>query len=130
MKSSEDFSASILKPFFFAFGSYVFCYCLAVTLHEFGHVITLTLFNVSDVRIAVHPFAISETQNGFIPTHLLPWSSIMGPLFNVFCGVLVSLIFWKKRSVFTLPFVMLGPVHIKRSHTNDAYPTGYLEKLL
>ncbi|MFX1517137.1 MAG: hypothetical protein ACFFC6_12615 [Promethearchaeota archaeon] len=110
MVFSKDFSATTLKPFFFAFGSYVFCYCLGVTLHEFGHAITLTLFNVPDVRIVVHPFALSETRSGVIPTHLLPWSSVMGPLFNVFCGVLVSLIFWKKRSAYTLPFVMLGPV--------------------
>ena len=100
-----------MKSFLLLSGSYVFAYCLGVTLHEIGHAIGYVLLDLPSPKIYVHPFTKSYSQLlVVVPDSVLPFTSLMGPLFNVLIGTIVMGILWIKRNPTLVPFIVMAPV--------------------
>lgn len=75
-------------------------------LHEGGHGL-YELFHGIPVWLFVHPFAL----DGFSRPASNPgvWPDILGPAVAISAALLISLPFWKRRSLASLPIVMLFP---------------------
>ncbi|MFX1380284.1 MAG: hypothetical protein ACFFA4_14445 [Promethearchaeota archaeon] len=105
-KNSKIFDLSTLKSILLVLGAYIFSYCLGLTFHESGHAIALSIVGISDIKIYVHPFALSHCESGPITPEVMPFTGAMGPLFNVLCSFIVTLSVWHKRNPKLLPLLM------------------------
>jgi len=103
---SKIFELSTLKSILLLLGAYTFSYCLGLTFHEAGHALAYTILGLSDIRIYVHPFALSHCDRGPVPTEMLPFTGAMGPLFNIICSTIITLAVWRKRNPKLLPLLM------------------------
>lgn len=104
--NSRLFDLSTLKSILLVLGAYTFSYCLGLTFHETGHAIALSIVGASNIRIYVHPFALSHCDGGPVIPELMPFTGAMGPLFNVLCSSIVTLSVWHKRNPKLLPLLM------------------------
>ncbi len=105
-KISRIFNLSTLKSILLVLGAYTFSYCLGLTFHETGHAIALSIVGASDIRIYVHPFALSHCDGGPLIPEVMPFTVAMGPLFNILCSSIVSLSVWYKCNPKILPLLM------------------------
>jgi hypothetical protein len=105
-ESSKIFDTSTLKSILLVLGAYTFSYCLGLTFHETGHAIALSIIGASDIQIFVHPFALSHCSSAPINSEFMPFTGSMGPLFNIFCSTIVTLVVWRKRNTKLLPLLM------------------------
>lgn len=106
-ESSKILGISTFKSLLLVLGAYTFSYCLGLTFHETGHAIANTIIGLTDVQIFVHPFSLSHTvYSGIIPTEFMPFTGSMGPLFNITCSLLITLVTWKWRDPKLLPLLM------------------------
>lgn len=105
---------STLKSLFHLFGAFIFVFCLGATIHELGHAITITLLGCTATRIYVQPFTAScEKCFGGDPKVYGVYGAlygIMGPLSNVTCATIITLLLWRKRKPILLPLLMMGPI--------------------
>jgi hypothetical protein len=80
---------------------------LQFVLHEGGHSLYLLVRGVP-ITLYVHPFLFSGFARPIIPNSSI-WSDILGSATAIPVGLLISLLFWKRRSLALLPWVMLFP---------------------
>jgi len=76
-------------------------------LHEGGHSLYLLVRGVP-ITLYVHPFIFSGFARPIIPNSS-PWPDILGSATAIPVGLLISLLFWKHRSLALLAWVMLFP---------------------
>jgi hypothetical protein len=79
---------------------------LNLVFHEGGHSLYLLVHGVP-ITLYVHPFFFSGFSRPVIDTSI--WKDILGSATALPVGVLISLPFWKRRSLALLPLVMLFP---------------------
>jgi hypothetical protein len=79
---------------------------LYIVLHEGGHSLYL-LVNGVPIMLYVHPFFLSGFSRPLIDSSI--WKDILGSATAFPVGLLISLLFWKRRSLALLPWVMLFP---------------------
>jgi len=87
-----------LKSILLLLGAYRFSYCLGITFHETGHALAYTIFGLSDIRIYIHPFALSYASGSPLTPEMMPFTRSMGPLFNLLCSSIVTLALWRKHN--------------------------------
>jgi len=75
-------------------------------LHEGGHTLYL-VFRGIPFTLYVHPFALSGFSRPAIDSSI--WKDILGSVTALPLSLLISLPFWKRRSLALLPLVMLFP---------------------
>ena len=75
-------------------------------LHEGGHALANLILGKPVWSFYVHPFTFSAFVRPFIDNLLL---HAMGYITNLLVSFVIFCLFWKRRSVATLPFVMLFP---------------------
>ena len=91
-------------------GSFAFAFCLGEAVHELGHYLSHRLNGVT-VGIRLDPFGGSLIINGSsAPPETWGITTLMGPLFNLACGLLVTLLVWRFRKPALLPLLLWGPV--------------------
>ena len=104
----------MFKSLLLLLGAFSFAYSLGVTLHEFGHAIAYILLGLSDFRINVHPFNHSYTRyTGNVPIDYVKYgvfTGSMGPLFNVTCATIITILVLRNRKPSLLPFALTGAV--------------------
>ena len=109
-KESSHEGESILSSIMLLLGAFAFAFCLGEAVHELGHYLSHRLNGVT-VGIVLDPFGGSHILNGAsAPPETWGITTLMGPLFNVLCGVTVTLLLWKRRSAMLLPLILWGPV--------------------
>jgi hypothetical protein len=79
---------------------------LHLVLHEGGHSL-YTIWHGVPVTLYVHPFFFAGYSRPFIDTSI--WEDIPGSATAIPVALLISLLFWKRRSLALLPLVMLFP---------------------
>jgi hypothetical protein len=79
---------------------------LHLVLHEGAHSL-YTIWHGVPVTLYVHPFFFSGYSRPFIDTSI--WEDIPGSAGAIPVALLISLLFWKRRSLALLPLVMLFP---------------------
>jgi hypothetical protein len=79
---------------------------LYLILHEGGHSLYLLVRGVP-ITLYVHPFMFSGFSRPIIDSSI--WKDILGSATAFPLGLLISLPFWKRRSLALLPLVMLFP---------------------
>ena len=79
---------------------------IGVTLHESGHGL-YQLISGKNIELYVHPFAFAAYSRPFADWGA--WEHISGSAFALPAAFLISLPFWKRRSLSNLPFLMLFP---------------------
>ena len=80
---------------------------LGGVLHEGGHSLYLLVKGVP-VTLYVHPFAMSAFSRPIVPGSGI-WKDILGSAIALPVSLLISSLFWKRRSLALLPLVMLFP---------------------
>ncbi|MFX1569241.1 MAG: hypothetical protein ACFFCV_12830 [Promethearchaeota archaeon] len=108
MSEPSKFKNSTLKSMLLVLGAYAFSYCLGLTLHETGHAIALAIVGASNIRIYVHPFALSHASGEPLLPEVMAFTGCMGPLFNILCSCIITLVVWRKRNPKLLPLLMCG----------------------
>jgi pimeloyl-ACP methyl ester carboxylesterase len=96
-----------------AFQSTLFLACLFIplrfiglVLHEGGHAL-YHLVRGSGFSLFVHPFAFSGYSRPMVDFSV--WTHISGSAVAIPAALLIFLLFWKQRSLATLPILMLFP---------------------
>lgn len=79
---------------------------MGLILHEGGHALYLLVSGFS-ITLYVHPFAFAGYARPMGNFDL--WTHISGSAVALPAALLISLPFWKRRSLATLPFLMLFP---------------------
>ncbi|MHA2035122.1 MAG: hypothetical protein ACW98X_01735 [Promethearchaeota archaeon] len=105
-ESSKNYNLTILGSILLLLGSYTFSYILGLIFHESGHALAYTIVGIPNIRIHVHPFALSYCSSGFRPPEVLPFTGSMGPILNLVCSSIISLSLWRKRNPKLLPLLM------------------------
>lgn len=106
-ESSKVFEFSALKSMLLMLGAYAFSYCLGLTFHETGHALAyLIVGGISDIGIHVNPFTESHCSCSYVPPEVFPFTGCMGPLFNLLCSSIITLVLWRKRNPKLLPLLM------------------------
>ncbi|MFX1321724.1 MAG: hypothetical protein ACFFAQ_08770 [Promethearchaeota archaeon] len=106
---SKVYEFSALKSMLLMLGAYTFSYCLGLTIHETGHALAyLIVGGISDIEIHVNPFTESHVSCSYVPIKFFPFTGAMGPLFNLFCSSIITLVLWRKRNPKLLPLLMLA----------------------
>ena len=99
---------AILKPTILLLCIIFIVAFMNLLLHEGGHALmNLVLGGKVDV-LYVHPFALDGYVRPFPPVENA-WQDAAGNLLAILVGLLLLIIFWKRRSLKTLPFVFLFP---------------------
>jgi len=105
--------SSLVRAMALVMGASFFAYLFGVVVHEIGHYTGSAIAEVPDDGIVLHPFDLSLNRYGDV-SEVAQWrlafESAAGPLLNLFLGVGVSLVVWRRRSAKWLPVVMWGPV--------------------
>jgi hypothetical protein len=79
---------------------------VGLILHEGGHALYL-VFRGIPFTLYIHPFTLSGYSRPIIDNSI--WKDIMGSMIAIPLSLLISLPFWKRRSLALLPIVMLFP---------------------
>jgi hypothetical protein len=79
---------------------------MQLVLHEGGHSLYLLVRGIP-ITLYVHPFTISGFSRPMIDSSI--WTHILGSATAIPVSLLISLPFWKRRSLAMLPLVMLFP---------------------
>jgi hypothetical protein len=79
---------------------------MGLILHEGGHALYL-LVRGAGITLYVHPFALAGYARPMIDFSV--WTHVSGTAVALPASLLISLPFWKRRSLSTLPFLMLFP---------------------
>ena len=79
-----------------------------VVLHEGGHALLLLTRGVP-ITLYVHPFIFNGYARPIIVGETGLWKDILGSAAALPVGLIISLLFWKRRSPALLPWVMLFP---------------------
>ncbi|WP_444996107.1 hypothetical protein [Aliikangiella sp. IMCC44359] len=97
---------SFFKILILISSSFTFAYCLGVGVHELGHVLAYQYHGISTKTFVLDPFGHSYMvpEIDYAEGELLQRSG--GSLFNIFCALLVSSVFWKKKNLFAFPLLM------------------------
>ena len=102
-----------IKSILLVFGAAGFSFNIGNMIHEFGHAVVDQMSGVllSNIHVIIHPF-FSPHMNieGGIPESMIGWPDAAGPLANVAFGLLIFAILWKKRTPFTFPLLLWGPL--------------------
>jgi hypothetical protein len=102
-----------IKSIVLVFGAAGFSFNIGNMIHEFGHAVADQMSGVllSNIHVIIHPF-FSPHMNieGGIPESMIGWPDAAGPLANVAFGLLIFAILWKKRTPFTFPLLLWGPL--------------------
>jgi hypothetical protein len=95
-------------------GASFIAYLFGVAVHEVGHYCANTLLGVPEKGIVLHPFDLSyniidgDLSVAFGTQLKVAFAAVLGPLFDMLFGVVVSLLLWRKRSPALLPILMWG----------------------
>ncbi len=81
---------------------------MGLILHEGGHALYTLVCDVNNISLYVHPFAFSGYARPMSNFHSI-WTHISGSSVALPVAFLISLPFWKRRSLSNLPFLMLFP---------------------
>jgi hypothetical protein len=102
-----------IKSILLVFGATGFSFNIGNVIHELGHAVAdwMSGIQLSDIHVIIHPF-FSPHMNieGVIPDSMTGWPDAAGPLANVAFGLIIFAIFWKKRSPYTFPLQLWGPL--------------------
>ena len=102
-----------IKSILLVFGATGFSFNIGNIIHEFGHAIADRMSGIplSKIHIIIHPF-FSPHMNieGGIPDNMMGWPDAAGPLANVAFGLIIFAVLWKKRTPFTFPALLWGPL--------------------
>jgi hypothetical protein len=102
-----------IKSILLVFGATGFSFNIGNVVHEFGHAISdwMSGIPLSNIHVIIHPF-FSPHMNieGGIPDSMMGWPDAAGPLANVVFGLIIFSILWKKRTPFTFPLLLWGPL--------------------
>jgi len=102
-----------IKSILLVFGATGFSFNIGNVIHEFGHAVADRMSGIplSNIHVIIHPF-FSPHMNieGGIPESMIGWPDAAGPLANVAFGLLIFAILWKKRTPFTFPLLLWGPL--------------------
>lgn len=79
---------------------------MQLILHEGGHSLYL-LVNGIPAMVYAHPFTFSGYSRPILDNSI--WTNVLGSLTAIPISLLISLLFWKQRSLALLPLVMLFP---------------------
>ncbi len=79
---------------------------MGLILHEGGHALYLLLRGFA-ITLYVHPFAFSGYARPMVDFSV--WTHVSGSAVAIPAALLISLPFWKRRSLSNLPFLMLFP---------------------
>jgi len=102
-----------IKSILLVFGATGFSFNIGNIIHEFGHAITdwASGIPLSNIHIIIHPFFSPHMDiEGGIPDSMIGWPDAAGPLANVAFGLIIFAILWKKRTPFTFPLLLWGPL--------------------
>ncbi len=80
---------------------------IQLILHEGGHSLYLLVRGVP-ITLYVHPFAFSGFYRPMLEYSAL-WTHILGSAIAIPAALLISLLFWRRRSPALLPLVMIFP---------------------
>ena len=106
-KTPRISESTALRSMLLIMGAWAFTWCLSVTVHEIGHAIAYSIVKLPDIKIIVHPFDLSHTTTSLDKVPFgRPFIDYMGPLFNLLCATVITLILWRKRSPFLVPLLM------------------------
>jgi hypothetical protein len=102
-----------IKSILLIFGAAGISFHIGNVIHEFGHAVAdwMSGIPLSNIHVIIHPF-FSPHMNieGGIPGSMIGWPDAAGPLANVTFALIVFAILWKKRSPFTFPLLLWGPL--------------------
>ena len=102
-----------IKSILLVFGATGFSFNIGNIVHEFGHAVADRMSGIplSNIHVIIHPF-FSPHMNieGGIPASMIGWPDAAGPLANVAFGLIVFALLWKKRTPFTFPLLLWGPL--------------------
>jgi hypothetical protein len=92
----------------------LFCLLLPVSfmlliLHEGGHALSGLNHNPANVALFVHPFALSGYSRPMFEWSSV-WNHAAGAVTAILGSLLISALFWKRRSVSNFPLVALFPL--------------------
>jgi hypothetical protein len=84
---------------------------LHTIVHEGGHALVNLIYKIPNTSIYVHPLSFSGYSRPFVDLGIVgnAWSDAAGPLAGALLPLAISIPLWKRRSVTTLPLVMLLP---------------------
>jgi hypothetical protein len=117
-----------------ALQSTLFLFCLlfplgfmGLILHEGGHALYLLVRGVP-ITLYVHPFSFSGYARPMIDFSV--WTHVLGAAVAIPVSLLISLPFWKRRSLSNLPLVMLFPWVAFQNGTYILTVTGDFRNLM
>jgi len=102
-----------VKSILLVFGATGFSFNIGNTIHELGHAVAdwMSGIPLSSIHIIIHPFFSPQMNiEGGIPDSMMGWPDAAGPLANVVFGLIVFTLLWKKRTPFTFPLLLWGPL--------------------
>lgn len=102
-----------VKSIFLIFGAAGFSFNIGNIVHEFGHAVAdwICGIPISNIHVIIHPFFSPHMDiEGGIPDSMIGWPDAAGPLANVTIGLIIFTISWKKRTPFTFPLLLWGPL--------------------
>ncbi|UCC16574.1 MAG: hypothetical protein JSU58_09435 [Dehalococcoidales bacterium] len=102
-----------IKSILLIFGASGFSFNIGNIIHELGHAVAdwMSGIPISNIHVIIHPFFAPHMHiEGGIPDSMTGWPDAAGPLANVTIGLIVFGILWKKRTPFTFPLLLWGPL--------------------
>jgi hypothetical protein len=104
----KGLKGTTLKPILLFLGAYFFSVCLTILIHEFGHALALATLNYPDISILATPFYGATTSSTSMILSDVACILIAGPIFNLLCATMITLILWRARSPYLLPLLIYG----------------------
>ena len=114
MNTNSSSHFSILKSTLLFMGASFFAFLLSGFLHETGHYLASMIQGVPIRGIVLNPFGqdyniyLGDTRAIFATPAAKAFNGAAAPFFDVFIGVLISSLLWRKRSPVLLPLLMVG----------------------
>lgn len=96
----------VLRSVLLLFCLLCLCKFMQLMLHEGGHSLYLLVRGIP-ITLYVHPFEFSGFYRPQIDSSI--WTHILGSVIAIPVALLISLPFWRRRSLALLPLVMLFP---------------------
>jgi hypothetical protein len=114
MSANPTSRFSLLKAIGLFMGASFFAFLLSGFLHETGHYLASTIQGVPIRGIVLDPFGqdyniyLGDTIAIFATPAAKAFNGAAAPFFDVFIGVMISSLLWRKRSPVLLPLLMVG----------------------